>query len=358
MDQALHAAERETVDAGVVCAACGYSLSGLASGSSCPECGLCEGGPGFPLSLPGRDRVRVLAARKGAWVQIFGAAAFLEWSPLMKHSARRTTDPRCAACGYSLEGLAREASCPECGMAVAESIRGDRFGPAEHDYLERLALGARLAAWASLGWLAPVIAFLVHLFSPGRAPALAGITWFTLSRFVSVAAWWLLTGPRPSDVAARQTLFLRWRIRVWRMGALGVWLTAVAAGHDPIAAAMMRSAGSWALLAWALFVTASLWDSVALVAHLMDRAGAWDQAPRPRDWRAAVVIWYVAFVIGGIATNGCLVLPIAVLLPFAWIWYLVTLSRLAQNLGWTLRILRYRLEAPEEERDTSDVNGS
>jgi hypothetical protein len=64
-------------------------------------------------------------------------------------------DIACLSCGYNLRGLAPNGSCPECGRAIADSLRGGRLPFADPLWIDRVANGA--------GWLA--VGQLVSVFS-------------------------------------------------------------------------------------------------------------------------------------------------------------------------------------------------
>ncbi len=40
---------------------------------------------------------------------------------------RIARDVSCLTCGYNLRSLLPDQTCPECGAAVAESLRGDQL---------------------------------------------------------------------------------------------------------------------------------------------------------------------------------------------------------------------------------------
>lgn len=70
-------------------------------------------------------------------------------------------DLPCLRCSYNLRGLAEGANCPECGLPLARSIRGDFLAYADPAYVETLARGARVLPW-SLGML--VLSILCGIF--------------------------------------------------------------------------------------------------------------------------------------------------------------------------------------------------
>ncbi len=91
---------------------------------------------------------------------------------------RVNEDLPCAECGYNLRTLALDASCPECGMSVLISARGDRLATAPADWLKRLKWGAKLLRYSVL-FAFPVVYFGVV------------ISWVGI---------WLLTAAQPKRV--------------------------------------------------------------------------------------------------------------------------------------------------------------
>lgn len=66
----------------------------------------------------------------------------------------------CLACGYALAGLPHEDRCPECGLAIEVSRRGDALAHADPAWLERLHRGLRRLG---IGCLVAVSLFVLSL---------------------------------------------------------------------------------------------------------------------------------------------------------------------------------------------------
>ncbi len=62
-------------------------------------------------------------------------------------STALTQDVLCIGCGYNLRGLEPAGRCPECGLSIADSNRGDRLIYADPTWLEKLRFGASLKLW-------------------------------------------------------------------------------------------------------------------------------------------------------------------------------------------------------------------
>src|SRR5881394_1427767 len=59
-------------------------------------------------------------------------------------------DLSCAKCGYNLRTLSREGKCPECGTAVAESLRGESLALIPRGRLKIIGIGLAMLLVASL----------------------------------------------------------------------------------------------------------------------------------------------------------------------------------------------------------------
>ena len=133
--------------------------------------------------------------------------------------ATAITNAICMRCDYDLRGLAADARCPECGLAVARSLApAEDLRHAPPGWLAGLAWGCGLL-------LASMLGFIAFLFLRG---ALRGV--LTYSKWVDVVAAtafvggatagvWLLT--RPQRKFAPSGAALRWGLRVLALLALG-----------------------------------------------------------------------------------------------------------------------------------------
>lgn len=100
----------------------------------------------------------------------------------------------CIQCGYALQGLPTAGKCPECGTAVADSLRGFLLQYAGRQYLETITKGL---SFVLNGILAMVILMIVGVASAMALGAAGGggLAAFTLvlmgaSTLVSMAILW------------------------------------------------------------------------------------------------------------------------------------------------------------------------
>ncbi len=122
-------------------------------------------------------------------------------------------DLSCVQCEYNLRGQLPEGSCPECGLAVAESMRSDRLSQADPRWLSSLR---KSTTWLILGGFSYILMGCLNgsfRNSPSDADLLAilmlGIN--VLQNLSFCVGYWLLTDPEPNayrNSTARQ--LARW----------------------------------------------------------------------------------------------------------------------------------------------------
>ena len=99
----------------------------------------------------------------------------------------------CIQCGYALQGLPTAGKCPECGTAVADSLRGFLLQFAGRQYLETITKGL---SFVLNGILAMVILMIVgFVMAFGLVTAGGGLTAFSVlltgaSTVISLAILW------------------------------------------------------------------------------------------------------------------------------------------------------------------------
>jgi hypothetical protein len=136
----------------------------------------------------------------------------------------------CCQCGYALAGLAPEGVCPECGRAIAESIRAlERGGVVE--FYERVGRGA---CWAGAGG-ALLAGGLLELWGfPGRW-GFIGLVMGGIGLMLWWCGWWVLGTRlgRVIDDRSRAGDAIRSCIALQAFGATLIVLTEIGAWDYP-----------------------------------------------------------------------------------------------------------------------------
>jgi hypothetical protein len=133
----------------------------------------------------------------------------------------------CLQCGYPLIGLGADGACPECGLAVAESIERSELARSGVGHLYRLRIGAAILGWTGL--FAIVILMIGAL---GRRYELREVippVWrlatllkvrfvFVLGSYIAplllIAGWFLLSRRRPGSTESPIERRTRWVSRI------------------------------------------------------------------------------------------------------------------------------------------------
>jgi len=132
-----------------------------------------------------------------------------------------TRDTPCIHCGYNLRGLIGGGMCPECGHAIAESLRGDLLRFANATWLRKVRLGIKMHLWALCLIFILGIAKSVTI-NAGLLPA---TIWQALYWFNFVLDTWgvfALTKQEPRQRLAEKATSIRYLLR--RMICLSVVL--------------------------------------------------------------------------------------------------------------------------------------
>lgn len=91
--------------------------------------------------MPYDTREHVVAVDRMIYAMSLNPSVIIETD--RQANSHVTDDLACAECGYNLRTLAHDADCPECGMSILVSMRGDRLSAAPLDWLKTLFHGAR-----------------------------------------------------------------------------------------------------------------------------------------------------------------------------------------------------------------------
>jgi hypothetical protein len=133
-------------------------------------------------------------------------------------SASRIPLPRgisCCKCGYELNGLTRDARCPECATPIETSLKSDALYFSPPEYLRRLRTGAEMTVWGAFAWLViPLLWWLLLSALRSSLPrgSAADLLAIAFGFLLHISAWlvlsrgiWLLTTPDEQRAQVQRT---------------------------------------------------------------------------------------------------------------------------------------------------------
>lgn len=195
-------------------------------------------------------------------------------SPLqLDGSGRIAEDLLCSRCEYNLRGLVRapDAVCPECGLPVERSVRGDLARSADPRWITRLASGLR---WVFIGMLVASIAGaamqIVGLVVWGRMLGLVRAMPREIGHLAIIAAvtpslygFWMATAPE-RHAADRLRFIDARRIARWTLPlAIALWPTWIWHTDPPSSWTLRVEIASDLLMLVGLFATFSYGQQLA-----------------------------------------------------------------------------------------------
>jgi hypothetical protein len=220
-------------------------------------------------------------------------------------------DLHCKECGYNLRGLPHAGACPECGLSVERSLRGDLLRDSSPAYLRRLMRGLKLARWsATVLVVAPflVVALTILAGSLALPVAVENVMFGALVAVVIVAplliagGWWLISTPDPG--LARSTEDHRRRAVRQTAAAFGgtlILVTMILLAKELTQAQLLTTLSEW-LPALGTLVFAVHWlTGVTFIVRLAERVPLDVRLEARRvvmGFIIAVAAWVVSMVLG------------------------------------------------------------
>jgi Zn finger protein HypA/HybF involved in hydrogenase expression len=168
------------------CPDCGYNLSGVSYRYACPGCG--------------KPVVEALGVPPPPPEEIAPSA--------VDEHGRVAVDALCLTCGYNIRGLEATGRCPECGVAIANSVRGSYLRFAGVEVLGRMASGAMLIEWSlvvrACGWL---LGMALGWAGGGFAALVVVAAAMVVAPGLNALGWSRLAAPQPllERVRSRRT---------------------------------------------------------------------------------------------------------------------------------------------------------
>jgi hypothetical protein len=268
----------------------------------------------------------------------------------------------CMTCGYELRGLKIDQRCPECGVSIARSLRGDLLIDSDPEYVRTLRRGAGLAL---LGMVVFVVLYAAVLAFSGAMPAKVVGVALEFGAFVGTvvycAGWWLLTAPDMRQHADDRAVMTRRLARAAAgvVAGLATVLFVCALADMPgtgLGAAAQAIRTPVGMLEFAAIV-ASIVFGTTLVAELARRVPSRQLVSRARTIRGGVILaaagLLVMAVLGAILRNqlagnatvsavlGVLSLVTGLLLIAEFLLYFSLLTGLRRELSEVLDASRW-----------------
>lgn len=156
-------------------------------------------------------------------------------------------DVSCMGCDYNLRGAASDASCPECGKAVIDSLKYDDLTLSDPAWLKRVASGTQRLAVAMIGL--PVVVVVYFLLAGGIVTTVIEMTWPLLAVTAAVGCWGVASA-EPGVLLAkghRSILALRWLGMLMGLMAMGIIVAMALALMMPMTGPIMMGALLFAL---------------------------------------------------------------------------------------------------------------
>lgn len=196
----------------------------------------------------------------------------------------------CLGCSYDLGGLNNSGACPECGMPIIQSLRGNSLQYADPEWFQKLVRGSRMTAlgfWIAIAALICVamlmIISLMYSVDLTLSPngfmehvlailtALAVVT-IPLGWIWSCVGWFILTTPEPQrspHLSDRPRRASRYSLIAWILFAVVTVSLYLIALQYPL---LMSSNSMMMVIAIHAFTSSCFfWSSMTYIRDLANR---------------------------------------------------------------------------------------
>ena len=177
---------------------------------------------------------------------------------------RVVKDLACIQCGYNLRTLHRDAKCPECGVVVGRSVRGDWLRYADPAWLGNISAGLAWIVRAIVLFLLFMVFALVTALVAGavggKGGTVIGIVMSVVLELAMLVAviggvggLWAFTTPEPSPIGPASDLDPRRLVRLSGCAGLIAILAMLSFGESS-SGPVLRPIAALLLLAWCAVV--------------------------------------------------------------------------------------------------------
>lgn len=106
----------------------------------------------------------------------------------------------CVRCSYDLHGLARSGNCPECGLPVERSLRGDLLQFSDDAYRSNLLRGVSfIMTGIIISLVITTLTVLVSLVAPGAGVQVIGSIAGVVGTAIGLYGYYLFSSPDPGQ---------------------------------------------------------------------------------------------------------------------------------------------------------------
>lgn len=151
------------------------------------------------------------------------------------------THHQCVRCGYDLHGLPPSGNCPECGLSIERSLRGELLQFSDDAYRAQLLRGVTLIMTGIIVSLSLIIVALIFMIAmPGNVSSSAMQLTGIISTAISITGFYFYSTADPGQIAGNKgespRRWIRIALVVVAVGTVGQFAFALIATLAPPAA--------------------------------------------------------------------------------------------------------------------------